>query len=77
VLVTSLTTSLKGMTQRCIWYGESFIGLLATPVGAAPIISTSCWWWAFKFMTASINSTGWFTKLAKVTAANNCVFRAI
>jgi hypothetical protein len=30
---------------------------------------------AFKFMTASINSTGWFTKLAKVTAAITVSFR--
>jgi hypothetical protein len=43
-----------------IWYGESFISLLATPVGAAIgllALAVGVVVGAFKFMTASINST--------------------
>jgi hypothetical protein len=53
-----LTTSLKGMTSG-IWYGESFISLCNT-VGAAIgllALAVGVVVGAFKFMTASLNST--------------------
>jgi hypothetical protein len=48
---------IKGMISACIWYGESFISLLATPAGAIGLLALLLVLWWVQIYDSSLNSS--------------------